>query len=463
MHCRSCEILIEEALMKISGVTKVNVSENNGTAEIFCDRDIPENEYAEAVKSAGYSLGTKKKPLFSKHPQDYVDIVKSAVILFILYVIASKLGIFGLSFTKSADYSSLPVVFLIGLTAGLSTCMALVGGLVLAVSSKFAPGKFKPHIFFNLGRAVLFSFFGAGLGLLGSVFQFSLTAVGLLTIFVGITMLVLGIQTLGIFHFMDRVKLTLPKGLYKILGIHNYEESEYTNKGAFILGGLTFFLPCGFTQAMQLFAMTSGSPLTGALTMGVFALGTTPGLLGIGGLTSIVKQKTSGLFFKIVGLLVILLSSYNISNGLNLSGLRTLKPESESASGITENCDIDTESAKTYEDKYGTKVVCTKGEAPKKELTASGEVQLLKSIYTVKDDMQPSSFTVKVGQPVRLEVEAKEDGSGCMGSLALPGLAKKYETFKKGLTTVMEFTPTKKGSYQITCAMGVPRGTLTVL
>ena len=39
---------------------------------------------------------------------------------------------------------------------------------------------------------------------------------------------------------------------------------------------------------MQLYAMSTGSPITGALTMGVFALGTAPGLLGVG-LTSIVK------------------------------------------------------------------------------------------------------------------------------------------------------------------------------
>jgi copper chaperone CopZ len=34
MHCRSCEILIEEELKKIKGVNEVSVSHTNGTADI---------------------------------------------------------------------------------------------------------------------------------------------------------------------------------------------------------------------------------------------------------------------------------------------------------------------------------------------------------------------------------------------------------------------------------------------
>jgi len=101
-----------------------------------------------------------------------------------------------------------------------------------------------------------------------------------------------------------------------------------------LLGGLTFFLPCGFTQAMQLYAISSGSVLTGALTMGVFALGTAPGLLGIGGLTSVIKGAFAKPFFKFVGLMVIGLSLFNISNGMNLTGLSLPTFASASAKSI---------------------------------------------------------------------------------------------------------------------------------
>jgi hypothetical protein len=55
--------------------------------------------------------------------------------------------------------------------------------------------------------------------------------------------------------------------------IHDLTEKEVKG-GAFILGASTFFLPCGFTQALQLYVLAKGSFTTGALTMLAFALGT---------------------------------------------------------------------------------------------------------------------------------------------------------------------------------------------
>ena len=55
--------------------------------------------------------------------------------------------------------------------------------------------------------------------------------------------------------------------------------------------------------------------------MGVFALGTAPGLLSIGGLTAVVKGALTKPFFKFAGLVVIFMAIFNIFNGLNLSGI----------------------------------------------------------------------------------------------------------------------------------------------
>jgi plastocyanin domain-containing protein len=59
-------------------------------------------------------------------------------------------------------------------------------------------------------------------------------------------------------------------------------------------------------------------------------------------------------------------------------------------------------------------------------------------------------------------VDVKENGSGCMSTIMIPGLYDKAQYLQAGKTIIMDFTPTKPGSYKITCAMGVPRGTLTV-
>jgi sulfite exporter TauE/SafE len=89
-----------------------------------------------------------------------------------------------------------------------------------------------------------------------------------------------------------------------------------------LLGIVTFFLPCGFTQSMQLYTLTTGSFLTGGLTMLVFALGTLPmlALLSFSSL-SIQDKAKSGAFFKTAGLVVIFFAVFNLINSLVIIGL----------------------------------------------------------------------------------------------------------------------------------------------
>ena len=82
--------------------------------------------------------------------------------------------------------------------------------------------------------------------------------------------------------------------------IHGLAERG-NNQTAFLLGGLTFFLPCGFTQALQLYVLAKGDVLTGALTMLAFALGTLPALLSLSALSSFAKGAFQRHFLKVAG------------------------------------------------------------------------------------------------------------------------------------------------------------------
>ena len=573
MHCRSCEILIEEELKKIKGVTDVSVSHKDGIADISFEDSLNNIDVNSAVESAGYCVGENAKlPLISKNKKDYIELGLAFFIATALFLIAKKLGLFELAGSVKGSYSSLPVVFIIGITAGISTCMALVGGLVLGMSSKFAKQnpeatgieKFVPHVYFNLGRIISYFIFGGIIGYAGSFFQLSTSVLGLLTVAVGLVMLLLGSQLIDIFPFLKNISFTLPKGLYKFLGIKKQENIEYSNSNASILGASTFFLPCGFTQAMQLYAVSTGSPLQGALTLGVFALGTTPGILGVGGLTSVVKGESSKLFFKTAGVIVVLLALFNVSNGLNLLGAKSIFAKTDTVSvdknvkivngvqivrmtqktngyspnkftikkGIPVKWIITSESIYSCASsivsqqlgirtslKLGENVFeftpkevgtirfscsmgmytgsfsvvddtgiivpdtapvakapscgaggCGCGGGASKNITPTtgevlnvGKTQVLKASYSVNTDITPNKFNVKVGIPVKLEIEALENGQGCMGSVALPGLSEKISGFSKGKSVIFEFTPTKTGSFPITCAMGVPRGEITVI
>ncbi|MEN9328389.1 MAG: hypothetical protein RI947_1197 [Candidatus Parcubacteria bacterium] len=440
MHCRSCELLIEDELSNLKGVEKVVANTQKGEALVHHQKKLAYSAVAHAVRKAGYDIGRDlPKPWFSRDGNAYIESGVMALILVLVFYITKDLGLLKAIEFGSNNFASLPVVFMVGLTAGISTCAALIGGLVLGTSARHAKqypeatatDRFIPHLYFNAGRILSFFVLGGLIGFIGSFFQMSMGLLGILTIVVGLVMLFFGAQLTELFPRLSGVSITIPTAVAKMLGLKQQSEKAYSHKNAMVLGGLTFFLPCGFTQVMQLYAISTGSPLKAALVMSVFALGTTPGLLGIGGLTSVVKGAFAKSFFRFAGIIVIALALFNISNGMNLSGLQN---------GFTL-------SANTTE----------------LQTAPAANAQVIKTVYTTKSDIQPNAFTVKAGQPVRMEIDVKNDGFGCMGSFALPQLSKQVEMLVKGKTLVYEFTPTTPGTYNITCAMGVPRGTITVI
>jgi uncharacterized protein len=443
MHCQSCEILIEDSLKEVQGVRAVNVSHSKGTAEISYKGYFDLKQIKSIIEAIGYRLGAvEKAPFISSNEDEWNQLSKVAVAIVSLYFIGRWFGIFDLGNLISNNYSSLPIVFLIGLTAGVSTCMALVGGLVLGVSAKFAKQhplatiteKFTPHLMFNLGRILTFVVLGGAIGWLGSILQVSMSLVGFLTILVGLSMLFLGLQLVEVFPRLSGFQFTLPKSISRALGMDEAKEAEYSHKNAAVLGGLTFFLPCGFTQAMQLFAMSTGSPLIGALTLGTFALGTAPGLLSIGGLASVVKGEAAKYFFKFAGLVVIALSFFNISNGLNLTGLKVFAGSA-----------LDRQE--------------------KPILGVTNDAKILKATYSNTGYIQPTRLTSTVGQLTRLEIKAEDSGAGCMFAVAIPGLTRETGRLIKGQTLVLEFTPQRKGTFPFVCtSMGMSYGAaITIL
>lgn len=448
LHCRSCETLVREKLIKIAGVKQARVSYKRSNVEIEVEGEIPEALIEEAVREAGYAVGTDNLPWFSRDKNDwYVFLAIVAVLGLIVYIFKSSGA--KLDFFKFGEPENLITVILIGLAAGFSTCMALTGGLLLALSAKYGSkhpqadiySKMLPQLMFNSGRLLSYAVLGGVIGLIGSAFQISPLFWAILTAVAALVMLVLGLQLISIFPRFSKWSLSLPN--FKFLNKINGE--SYTHFGALILGALTFFLPCGFTQAMQLYAVSTGSFFSGMLVMLVFAIGTLPGLLIAGMLGTMVKGKWSKIFLMFIGVVVIFFALYNLINAGNLLGLGRFSFYDNASSGTT--C----ASGKSLPDS---------GICPATDLSA--DTQVIKADFRVASDINPTDFTVNANQPVRFEVNALENGSGCMSTIMIPGLYNKPILLVKGQTAIMEFTPKRAGSYPITCAMGVKRGTLIV-
>ena len=441
MHCASCELLIAEELESIPGVTSAQASLKTSSATIVSAEQVSDKDIESAVQAAGYEVGYEsgRKPFITHNERVWKDFAIGIIVVLGLYVLFQVLGIDKLTSSTSNSSSTGTMALLVGLTAGFSTCMALIGGLVISVAAKYAENhptetalqKFRPHLFFNAGRIVSFIAFGAIIGAIGSAFVLKGTFLGLLTIAVGAVMLILGLQLTEIFPRITR-GLTLPSGLAKKLGINARKEREYSHKNAFLMGAATFFLPCGFTQAMQLLAVSTGNPVQAAVIMGAFAIGTTPGLLTLGGLTSVVKGAFAQRFFRIVGVIVVAMALINFTNGFTLAGLNRFLDSSKPMV----NTAVQQESSE-------------------------GSV-ILNTTFKLKEDIVPSTFTAKVGQKTTLVVDVKEDGQGCMSTIMIIGLDDTPQYLKKGKKIELTFTASKPGTYTIACAMGVPRGSITV-
>jgi sulfite exporter TauE/SafE/copper chaperone CopZ len=429
MQCRSCEIILEENFKKIIGIGRAEVNHKTGIADLYYIGSQPtEEDIKRAVTNAGYKVGSpEKKPWISKDPKEYKNLLLASLILLLLYGSARLFGVFNIS--VNTEKTGLLVVFAVGLVAGVSTCMALVGGLVLALSARHAElhpeatamQKFRPHLYFNLGRIGGYALFGGIIGLLGSTLRPSASLLGLMTIAVGAVMIFLGLKLVEIFPAMQNITIALPKSIARFFGI-NEKNKEYSHKGALFTGALTFFLPCGFTQAMQLYAISTGSFWQGAAVMSIFALGTSVGLLGIGGLSSVFTGQKAKIFFMVAGLAVILLGWVNIANGSRL-----LYAPAQNNNN--------------------------------KSVIQTGDEQVVRMTQNF-DGYSPNVFTVEKGRPVKWIIDSKTNLS-CASFIVMKkfGIGKPLQ---KG-ENIFTFTPTETGEIPFSCSMGMYRGKFIVI
>jgi sulfite exporter TauE/SafE len=323
MHCNACILLTESEAEELPYITRAKSDLKHHTIEVegnFDDKTPGAVALALTgiLHSKGYTVSVEKQAQSVKKWSDFKVAIPIALAFGAGFILLQKLGLVNLVGGGNVTYGT---AFLIGIIASLSTCMAVVGGLVLSMSATFAKegDKVRPQLLFHAGRLISFFVLGGVIGAIGSAFALNTSATFVLSLIIGIVMLILGINLLDVFHWSKRLQPSMPKFLAK----HAYGASKLNHTlTPFLVGIATFFLPCGFTQSMQIYTLSTGNFLTGALTMGSFALGTLP-ILGLVSFSSfsIQNSKYSGIFFKTAGLIVILFALFNLMNALVVIGL----------------------------------------------------------------------------------------------------------------------------------------------
>lgn len=321
MHCKACTVLIEETFTALPHIESAQVSLASSQVWVTgAFTDTPEKiaeELTKLVHAHGYALSVEKKSPVAGWG-DFVYALPIAAALIAAFLLLQKMGLVSLITDSNVSYGT---AFVIGLIASVSSCLAIVGGLVLSLSASSAKegGTWRTQSLFHLGRIGGFFVLGGVVGMVGNALHLGLTANVVLGSVVALVMLVLGVNLLDVFHFTKRLQFTLPIHFSRRItrgGQHDHYLAPL------LVGIATFFLPCGFTQSMQLYALSTGTFTQGALTMLFFSLGTFPvlALLSFGSL-NIAHKPWKGIFFKTAGIIVIALALLNLSNALATAGI----------------------------------------------------------------------------------------------------------------------------------------------
>lgn len=321
MHCASCAALIEKKLSPAPGISAVKVFLHQRRVEVQCN---PADETPATLMKrlqpllAGDGFHLHETPAGQARWPDLA--IAAALAAFFLGLVAAARHTGLIDFVDTTHMSYL-TAFLVGLVASVSSCMVMVGGLTLSLSASYArEGQgYTPLLLFHAGRLLAFFLMGGVIAWLGHEIETSLHQLAAIHVLVGLVMLLLGLNLLDLFPAFRRLQPILPDLISPHLSRLKQPGDRYA---PLLLGAATFFMPCGFAQSMQLYAMTTGSFAQGACLMLAFAVGTLPALA----LLSFAPWQTTTprlrhIFFKTAGLIIIAFALVSLRNALIALGM----------------------------------------------------------------------------------------------------------------------------------------------
>lgn len=437
MTCINCQTRIWKALRSTPGITDITVSYEQSQAEFSYDpQQITLEEIGRLIEDLGYQVIPTEKLRRKRFLQAVGELFVIALLLLVLqhWGILNRLAPDSLAET-GMGYGML---FVIGLITSVH-CIAMCGGINLSQTLRkgesgaegISKTMFWNTFAYNVGRVVSYTVIGGVLGALGGLagiedsLQTSSAFQGYLKLLVGIIMVVMGANMLGIFPGLRKLRIRIP---------FPGEKSSWKKRTPFFVGLCNGFMPCGPLQSMEIVALASGSCATGAFSMFYFSLGTVPLMLGFGSLFSALGKKFTRQILKTGAILVVVMGLSMMSQGSALSGFGSRSGEKTAAKADHMQNDDQTSAV----EKDGVQYVSS----------------------TLRSGQYPD-ITVKAGEPVKWEIQAPEGSiNGCNYKMILRDFGVEY-TFENGKNT-LEFTPEKAGTYTYTCWMGMITGTIYV-
>ena len=436
MTCISCQNKIEKKLRNTAGIEKAEVSYNAGTALVTFDTDIISYQSITGIiDNLGYSVITEQ----GRERKDTSRTVGILMIIASLYLFLEQSGLLNLLVpSQLADKTmGYGMLFIIGLITSVH-CVAMCGGINLSQcipksgQEELNQGRlsaFRPAFLYNLGRVISYTAVGFLAGGLGAAVTFSNTFQGVLKLAAGIFMVIMGINMLGIFPWLRRLNPRMPK----FIAVKIQKEKSKSNS-PFFVGLLNGLMPCGPLQAMQIYALSTGNPFSGALSMFLFSLGTVPLMFILGALSTVLSKKFTSRVMTAGAVLVVVLGLSMFTQGVSLAGISpsAILPGLEGISGNQQE--------------------------------SSGQIKIEDGVQVINSTLSPGRYPnikVQAGIPVKWIIDAPAGSiNGCNNRMIIREYGIEY-SFHTG-ENVVEFTPDKTGKIPYSCWMGMIRGSINV-
>jgi sulfite exporter TauE/SafE/plastocyanin domain-containing protein len=415
-----------------------------GTAAVTYDASaVTLKEITEVIEKLNY------KAEGGAYRAGFLRVAGILAIILALYMLLQGLGLSALAGAfplaeAGMGYGMVVVIGLITSVHGVARC----GGINLSQCIPQVPARGErggaallPGLLYNGGRVISYTTVGIIVGALGSVITVSGRFQGAVQLAAGVFMVIMGINMLGIFQgsigtALRRFNLRLPKLFAKKI-----DGQKAVNKSPFVIGLLNALMPCGPLQAMQLYALSTGSPVAGGISMFLFSMGTVPLMFGIGAVSSVLGTKFAPQVMKAGAVLVTVLGMTMFTNGWNLAGI-SFNPVDSARAALN-----------PFAAAGGA------AEAGTFEPVIENGYQIVNS--SLSGGRYPE-ITVRQGIPVKWTINAPQGSiNGCNNRMIIREYGIEH-SFRPG-ENLIEFTPDTAGRFAYSCWMGMIRSTITVV
>ena len=218
-------------------------------------------------------------------------------------------------FLANLDYTVYTLAVMTGFF-GSGHCAGMCGALVAGFFMKTEKKSVWPYIAYHFARITMYFIVGVTAALIGvALVSTGLLGhiQGILQVTIGFFVIVLALGIIGLSPWQFSMKYMPTKVLNKIFMAAAKRGSVI---GASMGGMLNGLMPCPLTFAMAVNATTAPSPVEGGLMMLALGIGTLPTMFLVTFAFGKLGTKARGLMLKVAALLMIVMGSNTMYNGV---------------------------------------------------------------------------------------------------------------------------------------------------